>query len=67
MSQICDNHIHFNLDLANKLIFSHLKLWIAVARHNFKRLKIKISWLSALRVNHGNNRAEGHRSVLIDL
>ena len=23
-------------------IFSHLKLWIAVARHNFKWLKIKI-------------------------
>ena len=23
------------------LIFSHLKLWVAVARHNFKWLKIK--------------------------
>ena len=33
-----------------KLIFSHLKLWIAAARHNFKWLKIYISWLSALRV-----------------
>ena len=24
------------------VIFSHLKLWVAVARHNFKWLKIKI-------------------------
>ena len=28
-----------------------MKLWIAVAKHNFKWLKILISWLSALRVN----------------
>ena len=31
-------------------IFSHVKLWIAVARHNFKWLKIIISQFSALRV-----------------
>ena len=31
-------------------IFSHLKLWIAVARHNFKWLKIWIEYLSAIRV-----------------
>ena len=29
-----------------EVIFSHLKLWIAVARHNFKWLKIKIEHLT---------------------
>ena len=33
------------------VIFSHLKLWIAVARHNFKSLKILINYFSRIRVD----------------
>ena len=29
-------------NLTNKSIFTHLKLWVAVARHNFKWVKTKI-------------------------
>ena len=39
--QMLDNHMHLDLNLTNSTIFNHLKLWIAVARHNFKWLKIK--------------------------
>ena len=31
-------------------IFTNLKLWVAVARHNFKWVKIQILYRSALRV-----------------
>ena len=32
-------------------IFSHLKLWVAVARHNFKWVEIQIILFSVLTVN----------------
>ena len=32
------------------IIFSHLKLWIAVARHNFKWEKIQINYLSEVKI-----------------
>ena len=31
---------HYDLILRIRVIFDHLKLWIAVARHNFKLLKM---------------------------
>ena len=33
------------------VIFTHLKLWIAVARHNFKRVKIQIIYFCDVKVN----------------
>ena len=44
-----------NLDKQNWVIFSHLKLWIAVARHNFRRVKIKCN-ISATRVSATRRR-----------
>ena len=38
-------------------IFTHLKLWVAVARHNFKWVKIRIIKFSALSVNAGSKWA----------
>ena len=32
--------------------FTHLKLWVAVARHNFKWVKIFIIQFSRIRVNY---------------
>ena len=37
------------------VIFTHLKLWIATAIHNFKWVKIKINYLSGKRVKMGIN------------
>ena len=35
------------------VIFNHFRLWIAVARHNLKRLKIQIYYLSRIKVTNG--------------
>ena len=37
-----------------------MKLWIAVARHNFKLPKIYIEYLSALRVKSANPKSAKH-------
>ena len=44
-------------------IFSHLKLWIAVARHNFKWIQIKISKLSVLRFNMQKGHGATYNSM----
>ena len=38
--------------LNKQVIFTHLMLWVAVARHNFKWVKNQIKYLSERRVNH---------------
>ena len=54
---------HIKKTLGYLSIFSHLMLWIAVARHNVKWLKIEISELSVLRVK----KTLGQRLVLAGL
>ena len=39
---------NYNLILQASVIFIHLKMWIAAAKHNFKCVKIYIDWLRAL-------------------
>ena len=43
----------FDLKLSKCVIFIHFKLWIAIARKNFKWAKIEIKELWALRINIG--------------
>ena len=40
-------------------IFTHLKLWVALARHNFKWVKIEIIHFSVLRVTVGQFSQHG--------
>ena len=42
------------------VIFTHLKLWVAVAKHNFKGEKIKSIYLIQLYLLHEKKRKKRH-------
>ena len=36
MTNMCENRIRYTIIVQIRVIFSHLKLWFAIARHNFR-------------------------------
>ena len=44
-------------------IYNHLRLWIAVARHNLKWLKIEIILLNSIRVKKGTSLLAANHNI----